>query len=176
MKSEEERAKMQDTMSYENYDEQYPYVFAEVVKAIQAVLPSIHVEHVGSTAIPGLGGRRVLDLVIVAEQGRHNEIESQLLRIGFVKSPFTHFLPMLTISIHFQDKDYPILLYILPEDHEIYQGWIAFRTYMQQHPEEVQNYADVKRRAIAEDKTDAGSYQQAKTPYLESLVKRMRAK
>jgi GrpB-like predicted nucleotidyltransferase (UPF0157 family) len=181
MKSKEKRVKMQDTtrsntMSYEDYDEKYPHVFAEVVRLIQAALPSVHVEHVGSTAIPGLGGRRVLDLVIAAEQGRHNEIEPQLLRIGFVKSPVTHFLPMLTTSIHYQGKDYSILLYLLPDDHEIYQGWIAFRTYMQQHPEEVQHYADVKKRAIAEGKTDAGSYQQAKTPYLESLVKRMGAK
>lgn len=165
-----------DTMSYEDYDEQYPHVFAEVVKAMQAILPSVHVEHVGSTAIPGLGGRRVLDLVIAAEQGRHNEIETQLLRVGIVKNPFAHFLPMLTTSIHYQGKDYPILLYILPEDHEIYRSWIAFRTYMQQHPEEVQRYAEVKRRAIAEGKTDAGSYQQAKTPYLESLLQRMQSK
>lgn len=44
---------------------------------------------------------------------------------------------------------------------------------LRQHPEEVQRYAEVKRRAIAEGKTDPGSYQHAKTPYLESLVIRM---
>jgi len=178
MSSEGQSAKIQGSMrmgamSYEEYDEQYPWVFAEVVKAIQVVLPSAHSEHVGSTAIPGLGGRRVLDIVLAVEPGKHDEMESRLLSIGFVKSPFTHFLPMLTGSIHYLDKDYAILLYLLPEEHEIYQGWMAFRMYMRQHPEEVQRYAEVKRRAIAEGKTDPGSYQQAKTPYLESLVKRM---
>lgn len=160
-------------MTYQDYDEQYPQVFAEVVKAIQAVLPSAHIEHVGSTSIPGLGGRNVLDIVVAAEPARHDEMESKLVRIGFVKSPFTHFLPMLTRSMRCHDQDYPVLLYLLPEEHDIYQGWIAFRTYMQQHPEEVQRYAEVKQRAIAEGKTDPASYQQAKTPYLESLVKRI---
>lgn len=77
---------------------------------------------------------------------------------------------MLTGVIQYNGKDYPMLLYILPEDSEIYRGWIAFRTYMKQYPEEVQDYADVKKRAIAEGKTHPWGYQQAKTPYLESLV------
>lgn len=178
MRNEEQRAKIQGTfrigaMSYEDYDERYPQVAAEVVKAIQAMLPSTQVEHVGSTAIPGLGGRRVLDMVLPAEPEKHHEMESKLLSMGFIKSPFPHFLPMLAGSIHYHGKDYPVLLYLLPQEHEVYQGWMAFRTYMRQHPEEVQDYAEVKRRAIAEGKTDPGSYQQAKTPYLESLVKRL---
>jgi GrpB-like predicted nucleotidyltransferase (UPF0157 family) len=161
-------------MSYEDYDEDYPCVFAKVARTIQAVLPSAEVAHVGSTAVPGLGGRRVLDIVLPAERAKHDEIVTRLLHIGFVKSPFTHFQPMLTGSIRYHEKDYPILLYILPEESEIYQGWIAFRSYMQQHPEEVERYAEVKRRALADGKTDARSYQQAKTPYLESLIARMR--
>jgi GrpB-like predicted nucleotidyltransferase (UPF0157 family) len=178
MSSEEQEAKRPGTirsgvMTYEDYDEQYPQVFAEVVKAIQAVLPSAHAEHVGSTSIPGLGGRKVLDIVLATEPGKHDEMESQLLRLGNVKNPFTHFLPMLTWSMRYREKDYPVLLYLLPEEHDIYQGWIAFRTYMQQHPEEAQRYAEVKKRAIAEGKTDPASYQQAKTPYLEDLVKRL---
>jgi GrpB-like predicted nucleotidyltransferase (UPF0157 family) len=160
-------------VSYEDYDADYPRVFAEVAKAIQIALPSAQVEHVGSTSIPGLGGRRVLDIVIPAEQGSHDEIVSRLLSIGFIKSPLTHMQPMLTGSIQYNGNDYPMLLYILPEDSEIYRGWIAFRTYMNQHPEEVQHYADVKKRAIAEGKTNGWTYQQAKTPYLESLVTRM---
>ncbi len=181
MKNEEQQAHTNrqgpvrsGVMTYQDYDEQYPQVFAEVVKAIETVLPSSHIEHVGSTSIPGLGGRNVLDIVVVAEPARHAEMESKLVRIGFVKSPFSHFLPMLTKSIRSHDQDYPILLYLLPEEHEIYQGWIAFRKYMQQHLEEIQRYAEVKKRAIAEGKTDPASYQQAKTAYLESLVKHIK--
>jgi GrpB-like predicted nucleotidyltransferase (UPF0157 family) len=159
------------TTTYQDYDERYPQVFAEVVKTIQKVLTLAHIEHVGSTSIPGLGGRKVLDIVVAAEPTRHDEMESKLVQMGCVKSPFTHFLPMLTWSLRYHDQDYPVLLYLLPEEHEIYRGWIAFRTYMQQHPEEVQRYAEVKKRAIAEGKTDPARYQQAKAPYLEDLVK-----
>lgn len=157
-------------ISYEDYDTDYPHVFAEIAKTIQAALPSVQVEHVGSTSVPGLGGRRVLDIVIPAEQVSHDEIVSRLLGIGFIKSPLTHIQPMLTGLVQYNGKDYPILLYVLPEDSDMYRGWITFRIYMKQHPEEVQHYADVKKRAIAEGKTHGWAYQQAKTPYLESLV------
>lgn len=176
--SEEHIAKIQGSfqygsMSYENYDENYPQVFTEVMRAIHTVLPSARIEHVGSTAIPGLGGRRVLDIVIAAPRESHDDIVSRLLGIGFVISPLKHMQPMLTGSIRYHDKDYPMLLYVLPEDSQIYQGWIAFRMYMKQHPEEIQNYAEVKQKAIADGKTNGWSYQQAKTPYLEELVKRI---
>ena len=160
-------------ISFEDYDSDYPHVFAEVVKAIQAVLPSAQIEHVGSTSVPGLGGRRVLDIVIPAEKGSHDEIVSKLLSIGFIKSPLTHIQPMLTGVVQYNGKDYPMLLYVLPPDSEICQGWITFRMYMQQHPEEIQHYTDVKKQAIAEGKTNGWTYQQAKTPYLESLVTKM---
>ncbi len=181
MSSEENIARIQSglqwgAISYEDYDENYPRVFAEVAKAIRSVLPSAQVEHVGSTAVPGLGGRRVLDIVIPAERARHDEVVTKMLSIGFVKSPLTHIQPMLAGSIQYNGKDYPMLLYILPEDSEIYQGWIVFRAYMKQHPEEVQDYAEVKKKAIAAGKTDGWSYQRAKTPYLESLVKRIEQK
>jgi len=61
----------------------------------------------------------------------------------------------------------------MPEESEIFRGWLAFRAYMRQHPEEIQNYVDVKKKAIADGKTDGWSYQQAKTPYLESLANKM---
>jgi GrpB-like predicted nucleotidyltransferase (UPF0157 family) len=160
-------------MTFEEYDEQYPLVFTEIVDAIHSVLPQAQVEHVGSTAIPRLGGRRTLDMVIPAPSEEHEEMVAHLLRIGFIVSPLKHMQPMLTGLIQYSGKEYSILLYIMPEESEIFRGWLAFRAYMQQHPEEIQAYVEVKKKAIADGKTDGWSYQQAKTPYLESLVKRM---
>lgn len=160
-------------MTFEEYDEQYPFVFAEIVAAIHSVLPQARVEHVGSTAVPGLGGRRTLDIVIPATREQHDEMVAKLLSIGFIVSPLKHMQPMLTGLIQHGGKEYPILLYVMPEESEIFRGWLAFRSYMQQHPEEIQHYVEVKKKAIAEGKTDGWSYQQAKSPYLEGLIKRM---
>ena len=112
-------------------------------------------------------------MVIPAPPEEHEDIVNRLLSIGFIVSPLKYMQPMLTGLIRHSDKEYGLLLYIMPEESEIFRGWLIFRTYMRQHPEEIQNYAEVKKKALAEGKTDGWSYQQAKTPYLESLVHKM---
>jgi len=64
-------------------------------------------------------------------------------------------------------------VYLLPRTHELVRGWLAFREYLLQHPEEVERYAAIKRAAIAEGKTQPWTYQQAKTPYLVELAQRI---
>src|SRR5919199_6188710 len=94
-------------MTYEEYDPNYPVVVAQVAEAIHEVLPEAHVEHVGSTAVPGLGGRRNLDIVVPADPTRHEDIVAKLLGIGFIESPLTHFKPMLAGTTSFKGKNYP---------------------------------------------------------------------
>jgi GrpB-like predicted nucleotidyltransferase (UPF0157 family) len=160
-------------MTFEDYDPSYPAAFLRLVERIRSVLTEVRIEHVGSTSIPGLGGRRVLDVVIPAETDEHERIRTALLEIGLVDFPWAHVKPMLRGAIEHGGLDYPVLLYILAPDHEYVRGWIAFREYMRRHPEDVDRYAAVKRAAVSEGRTDPWSYQQAKTPYLESLRERI---
>ncbi|PZS24506.1 MAG: hypothetical protein DLM58_24580 [Pseudonocardiales bacterium] len=168
-------------MAFEEYDEGYPRAFAQLEAAIHDVLPGVAVEHVGSTSVPGLGGRRVLDVVILSRPDHDEKMRAALSTIGFTDFPYAHVLgnvgrlkPMLSGTARLEGgREYPVLLYLLPEDHDYVRGWIAWRQYMRQHPEEVERYAEVKRAVIASGQTDPRSYQQAKTPYLEELAKRL---
>jgi len=162
------------SMSFEDYDPGYPAAFERLVERIRSVLPIVRIEHVGSTSIPGLGGRRVLDVVIPAETAEHERIRATLLELGFADFPWAHVKPMLRGAVQHGGVDYPILLYILAPDHEYVRGWIAFREHMRRHPEEAERYAEVKRAAIYGGSTDPWSYQQAKAPYLEDLWERIR--
>ncbi len=162
-------------MAFEQYDENYPRAFAELVESIRTLLPRDRVEHVGSTSVPGLGGRRVLDVVIPAAPKDQERIRAALFSLGFTDFPYAHIKPMLKGSVRWEGQEYPVLLYLLPEEHEYFTGWMAFREYMRQHPEEIERYAEVKRAAVARGDTDPWRYQQAKTPYLEDLGKRIRS-
>jgi GrpB-like predicted nucleotidyltransferase (UPF0157 family) len=51
-------------MSFEEYDPNYPAAFARLAESIRNAIPQADIEHVGSTSVPGLGGRPVLDVVI----------------------------------------------------------------------------------------------------------------
>jgi GrpB-like predicted nucleotidyltransferase (UPF0157 family) len=82
---------------------------------------------------------------------------------------------MLVGTLAVAGKDYSLLVYVLPAEHELLRGFLAFRNYLLRHPEEMQAYAEVKRRILAEGKVDPRSYQAGKTPYLQELAARIAA-
>lgn len=96
-----------------------------------------------------------------------------LASVGFTDFPYGPAKPLLTRSVQVDRRDYQVLLYLLPPEHEFVGGWLAFRDYMRRNPEEVERYAQVKQAAIAAGKTNPGAYQQAKTPYLIELAQRI---
>ena len=75
-------------MSYEDYDPNYPRVFERLTADIRAVLPAARVEHVGAASVPGLGGRRVIDAVVIVSDDAQPATASALLAAGFTRSPF----------------------------------------------------------------------------------------
>ncbi len=160
-------------MSFRGYDPAYPAVFERLAERIRSVLPSVRVEHVGSTSVPGLGGRPVLDVVVSEDPVDQERVRAALLAIGFTDFPWAHIRPMLRAELEHGEREYRVLLYVLPSNHEYVTGWISFRDYMRSHSEEIERYQGVKRAAIAAGQTHPWSYQQAKTPYLRELSRRI---
>src|SRR5262245_34538911 len=56
--------------SFQPYDPRCPEVARRVIALIEAKMPDSHVEHVGSTAIPGCAGKGVVDLMLLYPPGR----------------------------------------------------------------------------------------------------------
>jgi GrpB-like predicted nucleotidyltransferase (UPF0157 family) len=160
-------------MDYLEYDPAYPRAFAQLTQTIRFVLPEVRVEHVGSTSVPGLGGRGTLDTVLLAEPQEHANIVTSLKRVGFTDFPYGAARPALAYTVQLGSNDYGVLLYVLSSSHEYVRGWLAFRDFMLRHPDEVARYATVKKAAIAQGNTEPWSYQQAKAPYLVELAERI---
>jgi GrpB-like predicted nucleotidyltransferase (UPF0157 family) len=160
-------------MEYIEYDPAYPGAFAQLAETIHSALPDATVEHVGSTSVPGLGGRGVIDAVLVAEPRAHEALVAILKSLGFADFPYGPAQPAVTYVVRIKGRDYTALVYLLPASHEYVLGWLAFRDYMVRHPDEIERYAAIKKAAIADGKSQPWSYQQAKTPYLVELTNRM---
>ena len=68
-----------------DYDPLWPARFEELATRIRAVLGDriVSVEHVGSTAVPGLAGKPVIDLdVVLASAEDHEPVMLKLVEIG----------------------------------------------------------------------------------------------
>jgi GrpB-like predicted nucleotidyltransferase (UPF0157 family) len=91
-------------MSFEEYDPGYPGAFDRLAGLIRGALPSAHVEHVGSASVPGLGGRRVLDVMIPAAEAEQQGWAAVLRELGFADAPFAWIKPMLTGAVDHQGR------------------------------------------------------------------------
>lgn len=160
-------------ITFHPYDQNYPLVFQSARDSIKQIIPEAVVEHVGSTSVPGLGGRKVVDIVVVAENKDISVYHEKILTLGYKDFPYAYVKPMMNAAIDYNGVEYSVMLYILPIDHEYVRGWIAFRNYMTKHPEEIVQYEQVKKNALSIDKSDPRGYQESKTPFLEGLSKRI---
>jgi GrpB-like predicted nucleotidyltransferase (UPF0157 family) len=70
-------------------------------------------------------------------------------------------------------RTYEVLLYVLPAGHDHVAGWIRFREFMRRLPENIERYTATKKTAIADGKTEPWRYQEAKTPYVVELERRI---
>jgi GrpB-like predicted nucleotidyltransferase (UPF0157 family) len=161
-------------VQYHPYDPKLPAVFAELKRLIQEASGAATVEHVGSTSIPGVGGRNAIDIAIPIVQAERERVRAAMLMLGFTDSPFPHYLPLLVGRFGWQGTKYPVLLYLVPAESPVYEDWLRFRAHMRSNPADARAYDAVKRQAIGSGSVDGERYQAAKTPFVESVAAKLR--
>ena len=66
-----------------DFDPRAAEIARQVAEFISRYLPSVWAEHVGSTAVPGCGGRGIVDLLIACPAGDVEKVDLQLGQLGF---------------------------------------------------------------------------------------------
>ena len=161
-------------VQYHEYAPQLPNAFEKLKQLIESATGVTSVEHVGSSSIPGVGGRNVLDVVVPVAQEEQHKVKQALLSLGFEDAPFPHYLPLLVGQIAHKNNDYPILLYVVAPEAPVLKDWIEFRDYMRSHTEAARAYDATKRDAVASGKVIGDDYQDAKTPFILGIVEKLR--
>ena len=104
--------------AYRPWDPRTGDVARELARLIASARPGTHVEHVGSSAVPGLGGKNVVDLAIEAEPDEIPLLAEALLSLGFGRqgglSPFPPTRPMLVGNVLHGGTSFRIHLHVMP--------------------------------------------------------------
>jgi GrpB-like predicted nucleotidyltransferase (UPF0157 family) len=167
-----------DDVEIVDYDPRWPLLFGEEAKRLRAVLdPSLifGLEHFGSTAIPGLSAKPILDILIAvrslsAAQVSFVEALRSLDYVYWADNPkkdrlfFVKGMPPFGLrrSHH---------VHVTEPQGEMWQR-LAFRDYLRAHPEEAETYGRLKKRLAAEHKTDREVYTDAKSAYVASVMRK----
>ena len=158
-----------------DYDPAWPALAEAEVRAIEEVLGEIavRVEHVGSTAVPGLAAKPILDLQLSVDAlepaGRYAE---PLKRLGYVFVPTDDVagLPPVTPSRRSVRARTTCMSARPGAEHELRH--LAVRDFLRAHPDEAARYAALKRDVVARHPQDRLAYIEGKEEYVTALERR----
>ena len=157
------------------YDPTWPVRFAEVREHLLGILSGqkVRIEHVGSTSVPDLAAKPVLDVDIALEKAEDfEEVKSLLEANGYY-----HMGDLGIIGREaFKYQDKPKLmrhnLYVLSADADELRRHLTFRDWLRSHPEDREAYAQVKMAAAQQFPNDIDAYIDSKSDIIFDIYKR----
>ena len=158
-----------------DYDPEWPTLFREIRTRVapQVAELGVAVEHVGSTSVPGLAAKPIIDVdIVVPDVGDVPVVIERLVAIGYVHQGD------LGIDGREAFKAPPEgpchHLYVVVKDGGPHRDHIDLRDYLRDHPHEAQRYAAIKQQIAYLLATDRDAYGRAKNEIVEDLLKRAR--
>jgi len=157
----------------EEYDPFWPQQF-EMLRARIAPIggPLVTViEHVGSTAVPGLAAKPIIDIDILLRSSADlpGAIE-RLHSLGYLHQGDLG-IPGRE-AFRAPADDFPHHLYVCLPEYPEFARHIAFRDYLRAHPEDRKAYARLKHDLEKKFRLDRGAYTEAKGEFVTSILGR----
>jgi GrpB-like predicted nucleotidyltransferase (UPF0157 family) len=157
-----------------DYDPRAAEVARRVGSLIEARLPGIVVEHVGSTAVPGCPGKGVVDLMVLYPPGRLAGARDGLDALGFQRQagpdPWPEDRPMRVGSLGHDGDRFLLHAHVLAAGSAEVAGLRAFRDRLRADPDLVARYVACKRAILASGVTDPVAYSVRKGRFVEGVL------
>jgi dephospho-CoA kinase len=159
-------------LKLEPADPLIPTVIIGLQQLMQNQLIDVLIEHIGSTAVPDMPGRNSINLQLLIEQDRFNQVVKQLEGLGFASHPFVsdqeH--PVRVGKLFHNNKPYSIHLLLTEPGSPYHQNAVFFRDYLRSHSDVQEAYAELK-RSVIESGADHAAYRESKNQFIESILK-----
>jgi len=164
---------MRSRITVVEYDPDWIKLFEELRNTVLPVLSDIVVtiEHVGSTSVPGLASKPIVDMDVVVPTQTEVQIAIQrLATLGYVHegdlgiAGREAFIPPKNLPWHH--------LYVCTEENAEYKRHILFRDYLRSHPEDSKIYGDLKLELAKRYHNDRNAYTNAKSEIVNNILNR----
>ncbi|HYL41114.1 MAG TPA: 5-(carboxyamino)imidazole ribonucleotide synthase, partial [Candidatus Binatus sp.] len=138
--------------------------------------PDLVAEHIGSTAVPGLPGKGIVDLSIQTDPSDIPGVVAMLYDLGFQPQPgpdpWPPTRPMPVGSYDLDGESFRIHLHVQPTGGDFPRD-IAFRDALRSDPELRRQYADLKRSITKGGPVEGFRYTHSKTTWILDVYRRL---
>ncbi len=156
------------------YDPRWPSMYSKAQGEIQRVLGDrvLAIEHVGSTAVPGLSSKPIIDIMVgLRRLGEATDCIGPLAGIGY------EYRPDAELDIpdrRYFDRGPPGTrthhLHMVEFAREFWMRHILFRDFLRAHPDRARQYGELKQRLSAEFTSDRVAYTDGKADFVRRTV------
>lgn len=135
------------------------------------------VEHIGSTSVPGLPAKPIIDMLAVVSS--YEAVASSLpalADVGWVAAPEPGDIEQRRWSWcapSVARRTYH--LHVVEESSDGWPTWLGFRDHLRTNAEDREAYAALKRRLSSAGDTDRVAYRAGKAPFIASVLNRLAA-
>ena len=157
------------TIHLAEYDAEWPRLFSREAGRIRAALgvKALAVEHVGSTSVPGLAAKPIIDIdLVVADSSAEDAYVPELEAAGYVlriREPdwYEHRL--------FKGPDTNVNVHTFSEGCEEVARMLAFRDWLREHDDDRDVYLAAKRELAAREWKHVQNYADAKSAVIREI-------
>src|SRR5260370_42693885 len=162
-----------------DYDPNWPILFEQESMRIKKALGSfaLAIEHMGSTAVPGLPSKPIIDLLVGVPD--LEEIRERCIRpietLGYNYVPeYASWMPCELFFRKGSPGPWTHHLHLMEPSHPRWEALLVFRDYLRAHPEAAGAYANIKRALAASSKDDIEAYRTGKHVFVEETTAKAR--
>jgi len=157
-----------------DHDPEWPRrAHEELARVADALGPiAVRLEHVGSTSVPGLGAKPIIDMqVSVRDIERQDEYVVPLERLGYLFAPDPAFPDYHYFAKpHARPRTHHLHVCERGSDQELRH--LAVRDYLREHPHEAARYEALKRELVRRHPQDRLAYVAGKDAFMLDLEAR----
>lgn len=158
----------------EPYDSSWPAAFERERELLQPVLEpwlTGPIEHIGSTAVPGLLAKPVIDIMAAVEG-----LDASRGALPVVEDVGYRYAPYRPEVMHWFCKPSPSHrthhLHLVPFGSRLWIERLAFRDYLRRNRATAEAYAELKTELARRHEFDREAYTDAKSPFVRRVVER----
>jgi GrpB-like predicted nucleotidyltransferase (UPF0157 family) len=167
---------MKQAVVIKPYDHNLPIYFEKEKNfLIKNLGKDFEIHHIGSSAVPGLGGKNVIDIQLLAPNKKiANKTIKKLESIGYSyqKNAGDAYRIFFNRDRYYDKKKVHIHIHLMWKSAKKYKDYLMFRDYLRKHPEEAKRYYSLKKIWAKKAGNKRKKYTEMKTDYVKEVLKK----
>ncbi len=156
------------------YDPRGAEVARRIAAMIIARVPTVTVEHIGSTAVPGCAGKGVIDLMLLYPEGQLEVARETLDALGFQRQTAGHLFPesrpMRVGALKHRGQTFRVHVHVIAASSPEVTALRAFRERLRTDPQFAAAYVAHKQNVLSTGVTDPQVYTHLKGSFVEEAL------